>query len=142
MNVDLKAHNGGISISSVEGNLKFETTNGGVKLSDLAGDVRGRTTNGGVKVELSGAAWRGSGLDVETTNGGVKLSMPQNYAASVETGTVNGGFKSDIAALTLPEETGENKWNRKKRISASINGGGAPIRIITTNGGIKIDSAN
>jgi DUF4097 and DUF4098 domain-containing protein YvlB len=141
-NVDLKAHNGGISLSSVEGNLKFETTNGGVKLSDLAGDVRGRTTNGGVKVELSGASWRGSGLDVETTNGGVKLSMPQNYAASVETGTVNGGFKSDIAGLTLPEETGENKWNRKKRISASINGGGAPIRVITTNGGIKIDSAN
>jgi DUF4097 and DUF4098 domain-containing protein YvlB len=142
MNVDLKAHNGGISLSSIEGNLKFETTNGGVKLSDLAGDVRGRTTNGGVKVELSGAAWRGSGLDVETTNGGVKLSMPQNYAASVETGTVNGGFKSDIAALNLPEDTSENKWNRKKRISASINGGGAPIRIITTNGGIKIDSAN
>ncbi len=142
MNVDLKAHNGGISISSVEGSLKFETTNGGVKLSDLAGDVKGRTTNGGVKVELSGASWRGSGLDVETTNGGVKLSMPQNYAASVETGTVNGGFKSDIAALSIQEETSENKWNRKKRISASINGGGAPIRVITTNGGIKIDSAN
>ncbi len=54
MNVDLKAHNGGISLSSVEGSLKFETTNGGVSLSDLAGDVKGRTTNGGVKVSLSG----------------------------------------------------------------------------------------
>ena len=142
MNVDLKAHNGGISLSSVEGSLKFETTNGGVSLSDLAGEVKGRTTNGGVKVSLSGASWRGSGLDVETTNGGVKLSMPQNYAASVETGTVNGGFKSDIAALSIQEDPNENKWNRKKRISASINGGGAPIRIITTNGGIKIDPAN
>ncbi len=141
-NVDLKAHNGGISITSVEGNLRFETTNGGVKLGDLAGDVKGRTTNGGVKVDLSGASWRGSGLDVETTNGGVKLSMPQTYAANVETGTVNGGFKSDIAALTLPEDPNENKWNRKKRITASINGGGAPIRIITTNGGVKIDSGN
>jgi hypothetical protein len=140
MNIDLKAHNGGIAISSVEGNLKFQTTNGGVSLNDLAGDVRGRTTNGGVVVRLTGAAWRGSGLDVETTNGGVKLSMPQNYAARVETGTVNGGFKSAFAALNLPEEPGENRWNRKKRVSADVNGGGAPIRVVTTNGGIIIDS--
>lgn len=141
INVDLKAHNGGISISSIEGSLKFETTNGGVALNDLAGDVKGRTTNGGVSVKLSGVSWRGSGLDVETTNGGVKISMPQNYAAQVETGTVNGGFKSNVAALNLPEDN-ENKWNRKKRISTSINGGGAPIRVVTTNGGIKIDAAS
>lgn len=140
MNLDLKAHNGGISIDSVEGNIRFETQNGGVNLDELAGDVRGRTTNGGVKVELDGASWRGNGLDVETTNGGVKISMPQNYAARVETGTVNGGFKSDIPALNAANTDGENKWNRKKRISADINGGGPTIRIITTNGGVKIDS--
>ena len=139
MNLDLKAHNGGISIKSVEGNLRFETQNGGLHLGDLAGDVKGRTTNGGVNVDLSGSTWRGSGLDIETTNGGVKLSMPENYAANVETGTVNGGFKSNIAGLNLNNEDGE-KWNRKKRINASINGGGAPIRVITTNGGIKIGS--
>lgn len=139
MNLDLKAHNGGISIKSVEGNLRFETQNGGLSLGDLAGDVKGRTTNGGVKVDLSGSTWRGSGLDIETTNGGVKLSMPENYAANIETGTVNGGFKSDIAGLNVNNDDGE-KWNRKKRITASINGGGAPIRVITTNGGIKIGS--
>lgn len=139
MNLELKARNGGISITAVEGNLRFETQNGGLRLSDLAGDVRGRTTNGGVKVDLSGATWRGSGLDIETTNGGVKLSIPENYAANIETGTVNGGFKSDIAALNLNNDDRE-KWNRKKRITASLNGGGAPIRVITTNGGIKIGS--
>lgn len=140
MNLELKAHNGGISIDSVEGNIRFETQNGGVKLDDLAGDVRGRTTNGGVKVDLDGASWRGSGLDVETNNGGVKISMPQNYAARIETGTVNGGFKSDIPALNLSDDDNGEKWNRKKRISADINGGGPTIRIVTTNGGVKIDS--
>src|SRR5687768_6976556 len=44
-NLKLMAHNGGISISSVEGALEFETKNGGVSLSDVAGDVKGRTTN-------------------------------------------------------------------------------------------------
>jgi len=140
MNLELKAHNGGIALSAVDGNIRFETTNGGVALKDLAGDVRGKTTNGGVSVELGGASWRGNGLDVETNNGGVKISMPQNYAARVETGTVNGGFKSDIPALNLSDDNNGEKWNRKKRISADINGGGPTIRIVTTNGGVKIDS--
>jgi hypothetical protein len=69
-NMQLAAHNGGISISGVDGSADFETTNGGVRLANVSGDVNGRTTNGGVDVVLSGNAWRGSGLDVKTTNGG------------------------------------------------------------------------
>jgi len=136
-NLKLTAHNGGIAINAVEGSIEFETTNGGVSLSDVAGNVKGRTKNGGVSVALSGNAWRGSGLDVETSNGGVHLSMPETYAARIETGTVNGGFKSDISALNA--ESGERR--RGTRINTDLNGGGAPIRVVTTNGGIKISSA-
>ncbi len=141
-NLKLTAHNGGIAISSVEGHVEFETTNGGVSLMDVAGDVRGRTTNGGVKVDLSGSTWRGSGLDVQTTNGGVHLTMPENYAARIETGTTNGGFKSDISSLNV--ETTDESYGRQrnKRISTDLNGGGAPIRVVTTNGGIKISSSS
>jgi hypothetical protein len=139
----LKAHNGGIAISSVEGNLGFETTNGGVSLSDIAGAVKGRTTNGGVNVSLTGNAWRGSGLDVQTSNGGVRVSLPDGYAANIETGTVNGGFRSDIAALNV-ENLDDNGRGRQRasKVSAPINGGGAPIRITTVNGGVSINSAS
>jgi DUF4097 and DUF4098 domain-containing protein YvlB len=99
----------------------------------MAGDVKGTTKNGGVSVELSGGAWRGNGLDVKTTNGSVKLSMPENYAARVETGTVNGGFKSEISQLNVER----NERNRAVRINTELNGG-APIRVVTTNGGVKI----
>lgn len=136
MNLKLTANNGGISIGSVAGTMEFFTKNGGISLQALAGNVNGRTQNGGVSVKLAGNTWIGSGLNVETKNGGVKLVMPENYAANIETGTVNGGFKSDIAGLQT-EST--NKW-RNNRINTSINGGGAPIRVVTTNGGIKIDS--
>lgn len=139
-NLKLTAHNGGISISSVEGAMEFETKNGGLSLNDVAGDVKGRTSNGGVSVKLSGASWRGNGLDVETTNGGVNLTMPENYAARIETGTINGGFRSDIGSLNIEKDETE-KWNRKKRISADLNGGGAPIRVITTNGGVQINAS-
>ena len=135
-NLKISTENGGIGISSVEGTVEFEAVNGGVSLSDLAGDVKGTTKNGGLSVELIGASWRGRGLDVETTNGGVKLSIPENYAAQIETGTVNGGFKSEISQLNV-EKT---EKTRGGRINTNLNGGGAPIRVVTTNGGVKISS--
>lgn len=137
-NLKLSTHNGGISVSSVDGTIEFEAINGGIHLTDVAGNVKGRTTNGGLHIELSGNTWKGSGLDVETTNGGVHLSIPETYAAHIETGTVNGGFRSDIAALNV-EKT---ERTRRTRISTDLNGGGAPIRLITTNGGVKISSSS
>jgi len=140
-NLKLNAHNGGISIANVEGTMEFETQNGGVSLKDLGGDVTGSTKNGGLNVTLGGTSWRGAGLDVVTTNGGVNLSLPKNYSANVETGTVNGGYKSDIPALSITTEEIKGGWkNRPSRIQTNLNGGGAPVKVITTNGGIKINA--
>lgn len=126
--LSLKAHNGGISISNVRGQIEFSTLNGGVALKNLAGHVRGNTKNGGVNVELEGNRWDGEGLDVTTTNGGVKLTMPENYSAYLETGTVNGGFKSDIPV----------QGELKKEMSLNLGSGGSPIKVRTTNGGVSI----
>ena len=136
----LKAHNGGISINAVTGNIQFETVNGGVNLADLSGEVKGRTTNGGLNVALAGKSWEGNGMDVQTSNGGVRLQMSENYAANFEAGTVNGGFRSDIPALNVTTEdvNGRGWGSRTRQIKTAINGGGAPIRVATTNGGINI----
>lgn len=141
-NLKLLAHNGGIHISGVDGNMEFETTNGGIHLSEIAGDVKGRTTNGGVHVMLSGSSWKGSGLDLVTTNGGVHVTVPDNFAARFETGTTNGGMKSDFPALNVEKPSKENNWRRQSRVTADLNGGGAPVRIVTTNGGVHINSAS
>jgi hypothetical protein len=141
-NLNLTAHNGGISIANVDGNSEFQTMNGGVSLSAVSGNVKGRTTNGGVNVNLAGTSWKGGGLDVTTSNGGVHISMPDNYAAHVETGTVNGGFVSDIPSLNVANRDENGKRRPGAKISQDLNGGGAPIRVITTNGGVKISSSN
>ena len=62
----------------------------------------------------------------------------ENYAARFETGTVNGGYNTDIAALAAPKS--EERGHRPTRVSADLNGGGAPIKVTTTNGGIKISN--
>jgi hypothetical protein len=139
-NLDLIAHSGGISIASVDGTIQFDTKNGGVSLINLAGNVKGNTLNGGLSVKLLGNSWNGEGLDVETKNGGVNITLDENYSANFETGTVYGGLKSEIEALKV-EKTEDNRYGsdrQNKRINKSINGGGAKVRVITTNGGITI----
>jgi DUF4097 and DUF4098 domain-containing protein YvlB len=125
-----KTVNGGISLDTVSGDIGFTTVNGGVSLARVSGKVLGKTTNGGVNVTLEGARWEGDSLDVRTTNGGVNLTVPNNYSARLEAGTVHGGFSSDIPA-TVQGDIG-------KEISATLGAGGAPIRVHTTNGGIRI----
>jgi hypothetical protein len=131
--LDLDANNGGITISGVEGTIRFNTTNGGVNLRDLGGDVRGETRNGGLTVTLNGDRWNGEGLDVQTSNGGVTLSIPDGYNAELSTRTVNGGFRSDIP-MTI-----QGELLPRRGIQTTLGSGGPPISVRTTNGGLRIN---
>jgi DUF4097 and DUF4098 domain-containing protein YvlB len=130
----LTADNGGISIKDVTGTTEFDTVNGGLHLERLAGDVRGRTVNGGVHLELTGSEWEGQGLDVRTTNGGVHLTIPNGYNARLETGTVNGGVRSD-----LPVTGKRNRYVPGGRIETDLGRGGPVIHVETTNGGLHVN---
>ncbi len=130
--LDLNASNGGITISGVSGNLRFDTTNGGVRLADLGGRVNGRTTNGGLTVNLSGDRWDGEGIDVETSNGGVTLAIPDNYNAELEARTVNGGLRIDFPITVQGELSG------RRGITTTLGSGGPTVRVRTNNGGLKI----
>ena len=130
--LSLAALNGGISVSDVQGQVEFQTVNGGIHLARLAGNVKGETKNGGVHVELAGNRWNGQGLDVRSINGGVHVSVPSNYSARLEAGTTNGSVQSAIPELTMPNE------RRPKQVGADLGGGGATVRVTTTNGGVHI----
>ncbi len=129
-NLDLETLNGGIGIEDVEGEIEAEAVNGGLRLSQLAGDVDVHTTNGGVSVELHGKKWEGRGLEATTTNGGVKVWIPEDYNADLETGTVNGSVDFDFPVMV--------KGKISKRIHATLGEGGPTIRVVTTNGGVKL----
>jgi hypothetical protein len=128
--LDLSTRNGGIEVTDVHGEIRFEAVNGGVHLTRVGGDVRGRTTNGGLHVVLDGARWMGEGLDAETTNGGVHLQLPVGFSAQLETGTVNGGIDIDFP-VTVQGRIG-------RRLSTTLGEGGPTIRVFTTNGGVDI----
>jgi putative adhesin len=128
--LDLRSHNGGITLNGVRGHTEFATTNGGVRITDSGGSMHGRTTNGGVKVALAGSQWDGEGLDVTTTNGGVVLEVPENFNAHLETGTVNGGVRLDFPVRV--------QGRIDKEVSTDLGSGGPTIRAVTTNGGVTV----
>lgn len=129
--LNLKAFNGGISISDVRGQLEFEANNGGINLKRVAGDVSGKTVNGGVNVELAGSSWEGRQLEVSTSNGGVTIAMPETYSAHIQTETVNGGIASDFP-ITMHGNL------RPRNLDFNVGSGGALIHVSTTNGGVKL----
>jgi hypothetical protein len=129
----LSTRNGGIAIEGVSSRTRFETQNGGVSLADVSGDVQGRTTNGGLRIVLDGSRWQGEGLNVETTNGGVHLELPANYNAELHTETNNGGIDIDFP-ITVRGQLSD----LRRRIDTTIGSGGAPLRVRTVNGGVRI----
>ena len=130
LNLSLRTSNGGITVREVESKVTFRTSNGGVKLIGLSGDVRGQTSNGGIDIDLEGTSWIGEGLDIETSNGGVKLAVPDNYSARLEARTENGGVNSDYPGV-VQSRSGRD-------LNVQLGSGGAPIRITTSNGGVRV----
>jgi putative adhesin len=128
--LSLSSVNGGITVRDVDGEIEFKTVNGGVNLTNTAGNVRGRTSNGGINVDLDGPSWKGEGLNVETSNGGVNLRIPEHYSAHLEASTNNGGYSIDFPLRV------QGRIDRD--INADLGSGGAPIRVRTNNGGVRI----
>ena len=126
----LNTVNGGIRIDHVAADVHFEAVNGGVDLQELGGNVQGHTVNGGLTITLAGTSWQGQGLDVETTNGGITWRIPANYSAKLYTSTTVGSIKGDLPVT----KTGM----LSREVATSLGKGGAPVKAVTTNGGIRV----
>lgn len=128
--LSVETQNGGIAIAEVNGKIDFTAVNGGVVLKRVGGAVRGSTTNGGLVIELNGDRWDGESLDVSTTNGGVIMSLPENYSANLQAGTVNGSVNVDFPVTVQGKLT--------KQIALNLGSGGPMVKATTTNGGVHL----
>ena len=132
--LNIKTHNGGVTISDVRGQIRFESHNGGVHLARISGDVGGTTHNGGIHVELMGATWEGRQLEASTYNGGITVAMPAGYSAHVQAETSSGHIQSNFP-LTVSGEL------RPRRLETNIGSGGPLIHLTTHNGQVSLNQA-
>jgi Putative adhesin len=130
INVIARTVNGGIKLISVPNDVEASTTNGGVEADQVSGTLRISTTNGGVRLSLNGLGK--GGLRAETVNGGVNVELPKEASANLSAHAVNGGLGVDNLQL---EVIGTQS---RHRLEGKLNGGGPPIELGTTNGGIHV----
>ena len=131
-NLDLSVDNGPLSVRGISGAMSLSADNGPIALHHVAGDVRARVENGPLTVVLGGARWEGAGLDAEARNGPAVLSIPEGYSAKLETGTVNGPMSVDFPMTVTIH------GRLTQRLNTTLGDGGAPVRVVTTNGPMVI----
>lgn len=131
-NVEANTSNGAITLNRVQGNVAAHSTNGALHLTDVNGAVEGTTSNGGVSIVLGPNHAGGAPVSVHTSNGGVSLKVPAALHAHLDLSTSNGGISVGLP-VQLPEHIGH-------QLNIDLNGGGAPVQVQTTNGGINVSS--
>ena len=134
IDLSVETHNGGVTISDVRGQIRFDAHNGGVHLKRVAGDVGGATHNGGIQVELVGSIWGGRQLEASTYNGGITVAMPAGYSAHVQAETERGHIQSDFPITVIGEV-------RPRRLDTNIGSGGPLIHLTTHNGQVTLKRA-
>ena len=141
LTVDLRTVNGGVRLNGLSGEIHAKTTNGGVKGTDLIIDnLEASVVNGGVEIELGSPLDATDAVELTTVNGGVTFALPSESKAAITARAVNGGVRaSDDLKIEREDESTERESRR--RLTGTMNGGGARVNVSTTNGGVRLSRA-
>lgn len=121
--------NGNVNCHDLNSVVEASTTNGNVDVSTSEW-ASATTTNGGIHMSIGSAKWDGA-LVVKTTNGSVDVTLPATAEFKVNAGTTNGKIHTDFP-ITVQGSLSS------KDLSGTVGGGGRELKVVTTNGTIKL----
>ncbi len=122
--------NGTVIVAGVDQVEELRTVNGNIEVYGADRTVHAHTTNGNVRLELSHAHGV-SGTLAETTNGSVVLALPADAQADLEALCLNGNFLSELPVAM-------ESSLKPRELHGKLGQGGAPIRLHTINGAIRV----
>src|SRR5256885_12010465 len=122
--------NGTLRVSGIDRVEDLRTVNGSIEVYEGGGSIHAHTTNGNVHLELLRVEDK-AGAVAETTNGSVLLAVPADTHADLETRCLNGNFSSELP-VTFESTI------KPREMHGKLGPGGAPIRLHTVNGGIRL----
>ncbi len=124
---ELRTSGGSIHVEDSKGNLDARTSGGGIRLLGIDGRVVAKTSGGGIYVE----AHSNRGATLSTSGGGVVLLLPADTHASLDAATSGGTVRVDFP-VTISGDLS------RSHVHGTINGGGEPIFLHTSGGGIHL----
>lgn len=136
--VDGYTTNGSVEIRDVDGEVLAETTNSSISLRNIVSyRIRARTTNGGIKADFD--LDNSGDYDFHTTNGSVTVYIPKDSKVDLDANCRGRNFSTDfdITYRGGSRSSRRNSWSTS-RVRGEINGGGAQLKLGTTNGRISV----
>ena len=139
--VDVRTTNGGVRLNNLSNEIHAKTTNGGVRGENITPSlIEASAVNGGIEFNLGAPLDATDSVELETVNGGVTLGLPSESKATIVARCVNGGV-SVTDGLEIDREPQATDFDKKRRLNGTMNGGGASVKMNTTNGGIRLGRA-
>jgi len=137
---------GGIRIMYVSGPLEVESSAGSICLTRVAGTVRAATAGGTIRAWINpdapssgGAVHLAGASQLTSGNGDIVVFLPRNLAADIDAMVESGGEHRIEAdpALSLTVQA-PNHGTGPVYAVGKLNGGGAPLKLRTTSGTIRL----
>jgi TonB family protein len=137
---------GGIRVMYVSGPMEVESSSGSICLTRVAGALQASTSGGTITAWINpdppadgGTVHLGGASQLSSGNGDIIVFLPRNLAATIEA-TVVGGSEHQIEAdpdLHLNVQSSANGSGPFHAV-AVLHGGGAPLKLRTTGGKIRL----
>lgn len=143
-NIDISTSGGGITIVNSAGNIKAHTSGGGIKLENIKGNADASTSGGSITLngEMHNVTAHTSGgsinanitgvkekLHLKTSGGSIRANIPSNLGMDLD-------LKGNHVNVQLKNFDGSSK---KNQVIGTINGGGIPVYMHTSGGGVSVE---
>jgi hypothetical protein len=126
--IDVSTAGGNITVNSFNGSVNVSTMGGHITLDGGNGRIEASTAGGNISVDYTGS---NLGMDLSTMGGNIKASLPSDFDADAEIGTLAGKVTCDFADI-------ENKNKYINHIKAKFNSGGESFKCTTSAGNIVV----
>jgi TonB family protein len=137
---------GGIRVLYVSGPMDVESSGGSICLTKVSGSVKAATSSGTItawinpdnsersqdRVSLPGAS------QLTSDEGDIVVFLPRKLAATIEAVVENGGAQRIEADPALALQIAKSQRSGPVKAWASLNGGGAVLKLRTSSGKIKL----
>jgi TonB family protein len=137
---------GGIRVVTVSGPMEVESSGGSICLTRVSDSLQAATSGGTITAWINpdspsgnGSVRLGGSSQLTSGNGDIVVFLPRNLAATIDATIATGGERRIEAdpALHLMIQ-GATNGNGPVHATAVLNGGGAPLRLRSTAGKIRL----
>lgn len=126
--IKVSTSGGSISINGFKGNIDASTAGGDIHLDGGEGKIDASTAGGNIRLNYTGKNY---GIDMSTLGGNITATLPADFDANADIGTLAGKISCDFAKV-------EKKSVISSYINTKFNNGGEIFKCTTSAGNIVV----